>query len=362
MYELARRLPDTDLTVFAPAGRGGREFDGASGVRVHRVPGSRHGSVLWLFVLALAVLSRSLIGRPDAIVCGHVVTAPAALLLQAIMRIPYLLFVHGVEIRGRRWRRPIDFALRRADIVLANSAFTRECVLERGVRPNRIRVLYPGVDPRFFAGARDAPDADRASRRRTILSVSRLDEHYKGHDMMLRALPLVRAKCPDVRYVIVGAGVLLEYLKNLARSLDVADAVDFVGEVSDEALPDLYRQCDVFVQLSREDRTGGVEGFGIVCLEAAAAGKPVIAGASGGLPCAVRHGETGLLVDPEDLAAVTDAVVSVLTNRAFAAELGRCGCRRVERELTWDVMARSARRIVGDLLGEREGELSASYS
>lgn len=358
MYELARRLPDADVTVFAPASAETGDVDQTLGAHMRRLRGSRRGSVPWVFVLTLAVLWRSLLKRPDLILCGHVVTTPAAMLMQKLLRIPYILFVHGVEIRGRRWRRPIDIALRRADLVLANSAFTRQCVIDRDVRPDRIRILNPGVDPSLFVIPRGRSAEDRGGA--TILSVSRLDEHYKGHDTMLHALPLVRAKCPDVRYVIVGNGVLREYLQNLARSLGVADVVDFVGEVPDERLPAMYFDCDVFVQLSREDRTGGVEGFGIVCLEAAAAGKPVIAGASGGLLSAVSDGETGLLVNPGDPAAVADAVVSILTDRVYAARLGRAGRERVDRELTWDAMASSARRIIEDLLDRRPAPSASS--
>jgi phosphatidylinositol alpha-1,6-mannosyltransferase len=362
MHELAVRLPDAELTVFAPTARGSRQFDRSLASRVIRLHGSSRGSVPWLFVLMLAVVWRSLVHRPDVIVCGHVVTAPAAMLVRAVLRIPCILFVHGVEIRGRRWRRPIDFALHHADLVLANSAFTRQCVIDRRVPADRVRILNPGVDPNRFAADHDPPVPTRASRSPMILSVSRLDEHYKGHDTMLHALPLVRAKCPDVRFVIVGNGVLLDYLKNLARSLAVLDSVEFVGEVADDQLPRYYHDCDVFVQLSREDRTGGVEGFGIVCLEAAAAGKPVVAGASGGLLSAVVDRETGLLVDPEDPTAIADAVVSLLKNAEYANRLGRAGRERVERELTWDVMAQSARRLVGEIVGEPRVAASASSS
>src|SRR5439155_19430897 len=122
------------------------------------------------------------------------------------------------------------------------------------------------------------------ARDRIILSVGRLTEPYKGHDTVIRALPLVKAKCPDVRYVVAGDGPLRDYLGRVARSVGVADDVEFLGEIPDDALPDTYRSCDVLVQLSRESRAlGDAEGFGIVCLEAAACGKPVVAGRSGGL-------------------------------------------------------------------------------
>jgi phosphatidylinositol alpha-1,6-mannosyltransferase len=348
MYELARRLPDVELTTFAPATNGGRAFDAAATIRVRRVRGARRGPVPWVVFLTLRVLAVSLVRRPALIVCGHVVAAPAALLLRAVLRIPYIVFVHGVEIRGRRWRRVIRYGLRRADIIVANSAFTRTLVLKYGVDRHRVRIVYPGVDTALFADRGFA----RSKEEHTILSVSRLDEHYKGHDRVLRALPLVQARFPNVRYVIAGSGALSDYLRRMAQALGVGDVVEFRGEVSDKVLISLYSECDVFVQLSREAPNGGVEGFGIVCLEAAAAAKPVVAGRSGGLPDAVRDGETGLLVDPEDTLAVADAIVSLLENPARAVDLGRQGRMRVEREFTWDGMGRRVRALIAELLRE----------
>ena len=101
--------------------------------------------------------------------------------------------------------------------------------------------------------------------------------------------------------------------------------------------------------MSREARSGGgAEGFGIVCLEASASGKPVVVGRSGGLPDAVIDQVTGLLVDPEDHGAVADAIARVLRDGALSARLGRAGRDRVVRELTWDHMAARARAIFGE--------------
>jgi phosphatidylinositol alpha-1,6-mannosyltransferase len=358
MYELARTLPDADLTTFAPAVAGSRAFDGLRDVRVQRVGGAHRGPRPWVFLLALVVCAASVVRRPALIVCGHVVTMPAARLLQLVLGIPYVVFVHGVEIRGRRWRRLIGRGLRRADMIFTNSVFTQSAVLRYGIDADRVRILYPGVDPRLFTGTRPGGAAGR----KTILSVSRLDEHYKGHDRILRALPLVRARCPEVRYVIAGGGILHRYLRQMASSLGVADIVEFRGEVPDEALPSLYADCDVFVQMSREAPNGGVEGFGIVCLEAGAAGKPVVAGRSGGLPDAVRHGETGLLVDPEDTIAVADAILSLLENPEWAADLGRRGRTRVQQDFTWDAMGLRARGLIAELLQEPPGKACAYSS
>src|SRR5207244_10531592 len=129
------------------------------------------------------------------------------------------------------------------------SRFTRSAVLDLAVPPERVRVLYPGVDVQRFSPAGDGASETRA---RTLLTVARLADLWKGHDTAIRALPLVKAKCPDVRYVIAGDGPLRDYLERVARSVGVEQDVAFLGEVRDEALPDLYRSSDVVVLLSRE--------------------------------------------------------------------------------------------------------------
>jgi len=218
-----------------------------------------------------------------------------------------------------------------------------------GVPAERIRILHPGVSHERFAAARKP----QRSPGRMILTVSRLNERYKGHDMVIRALPLVRAKCPDIRYVVAGEGQLRPYLTQLAASIGVDDIVQFAGEVSDEVVIELMQACDLVVQISRESADGGAEGFGIVCLEAAAASKPVVAGRSGGLTDAVIDGVTGLLVDPNDLEAIADAILTILLNPDLGSRLGRAGQARVANEFTWDHMAQRARSIFREVLAQR---------
>ncbi len=351
MFELARWLPEAEVMVFAPAMPGDRRFDAASGCRVKRIGTSRTGQPAWLLRLGVSVLGTCLRRRPDLIVCGHVITAPAAVLARRLLGIPYLVIAHGYEIRRQRKRRLITRLLRSAAGVVANSQFTQAAVIALGVSPARVWVLHPGVDPEKYApdpsGAGAGLETVRGSK--TILSVSRLNELYKGHDIVIRALPLIKAKCPDVRYVIAGDGRLRDYLSQVACSIGVEQDVVFLGEVSEEALRDLYRSCDVVVQLSRESASGGgAEGFGIVCLEAAACGKPVVAGKSGGLVEAVRDGVTGILVDPLDVGAAAEAIVSVLQDASLARRLGRAGRETVLSGFTWSRMAQEARRIFAD--------------
>lgn len=363
MFELARRLPDARVTVFARAATGDAGFDAGARIRVRRLRSAVRGPVPWVFRLCGATLRSCIVARPDLIVCGHVLAAPAALVVRRVFGVPYVVFAYGYEIRRRRRQRIVSRLLRGADMVIACSRFTRSAVLGHGVAPERVRVLHPGVDPDRFRpelGGRAAhPNGDA----RIMLSVARLTELYKGHDTAIRALPLIKAKCPDARYVIAGDGPLGDYLVRLARSVGVERDVVFLGELADEALADLYRSSDVLVLLSRESASeGGAEGFGIVSLEAAACGKPVVAGRSGGLLDAVVDGETGILVDPLDTGAAAQAIVSVLQDPALARRLGEAGRRRVLEGFTWDAMAAEARRLFAKAVGQTWTPSAASSS
>jgi phosphatidylinositol alpha-1,6-mannosyltransferase len=298
-------------------------------------------------------IARSLRWRPDLIVCGHIVTAPAALLAKWLLRVPYVVFTYAYEIRRKGRRHLAGFALRRTALVIASSRFTEASVRVHGVSPERVRILHPGVDPKRFTPDPNSHKQPTMPVAKILLSISRLSDRYKGHDTVIRALPLIKAKCPEARYLIAGDGRLREYLGRIAQSVGAEREVVFLGEVSDEALAGLYRSCDVFVQLSREAGSGGgAEGFGIVCLEAGACGKPVVAGRSGGLLDAVSDGVTGILVDPKDLGAVAEAILAVLQDPALGQHLGQQGRARVLQEFTWDHMAQRARRLFAEAAGK----------
>lgn len=350
MGELAERLPDADVRVFAPAVLDSDAFDRGSRCRVTRLWSARLGRVPWLLQLIATTLLECLTRRPDVIVCGHFIAAPAAYLPWRLLGVPYIVFAYGHEVRRKRARRPQSFLMRNAALVLACSRFTRSAVLDLGVRPERARVVYPGVDARRFRPI----DGIAPTRAKTILTVSRLADRYKGHEIAIRALPLVKMNCADVRYRIAGEGPLRDHLSRVAHDVGVESDVEFLGDVADEDLPDLYRSCDLFVLLSRESpRDGGAEGFGIVFLEAAACAKPVVAGRSGGIVDAVQDGVTGVLVDPEDVDAAAGAIISVLQDPSNAKRLGDAGREMVLNRFTWDRVIRDARAAFAEVVRQR---------
>ena len=170
----------------------------------------------------------------------------------------------------------------------------------------------------------------------------------------MSALPSLLKTVPNLQYWIAGDGPERGGLECLARSLDVAHAVRFLGDVShDESssgiphLPELYRRASIFVMPAQVDiESGQGEGFPLVYLEASASGLPVVAARSGGAAEAVIEDETGLLVPPDDPPALAQALTRLLNDAALRQRLGRAGRRWVEREMNWDRVGRQFMSII----------------
>jgi phosphatidyl-myo-inositol dimannoside synthase len=290
------------------------------GLVIRRVP-ARGSGMASLVRLNLAALRAATRFRPDLIVSGHVVTSPAAAVLRRLLRRPVVQYLYGIELSARQSL--TRFACARADVCIGLSRFTRELAMAAGAPADRIEIIPPGVDP-----VEERP-VERFARP-TIITVARLEDRYKGHDVMLRALPLVRRLVPDVQWLVVGDGPLRQHYEQLANGYGLAGAIQFVGEVADEERDRQLARAHVFAMLSRLDPRGGGEGFGIVYLEAAQSGLPVIAGNVGGAKDAVEHERTGLLVDPTDHVAVAEAASTLLTDGKLAEQLGSAGRARVQ--------------------------------
>nr|MBI3612484.1 glycosyltransferase family 4 protein [Nitrospirota bacterium] len=351
-YQLARALAKHDrvtvLTVRMPGWKAFDEGQTFMTVRVPNIPFLREA----LFLRTILRIHRT---EPiDWIVSA--VWFPCGLLAHVshnLRGIKYAVAAHGSEIfddylTARRVVKSLCRAwkgrmLQQAAWVLPVSHYTKEQLAKAGVAAP-MRVLHNGVDTDVFRPAPKSPalmsrlDIEPATT--VLLTVGRLDLH-KGHDVVMRALPLVREHIPGIAYVIVGSGPERARLEQLADRLGLAGIVKMVGTVAEADLVDYYNLCDLFIMPSRAmpGRLDLVEGFGIVFLEAGACGKPVIGGNSGGMSDAVLAGVTGLLVDPLDVQAIAQAVVRIGTDREYAERLGRNGRRRCEEDMNWASLA-----------------------
>jgi phosphatidylinositol alpha-1,6-mannosyltransferase len=241
----------------------------------------------------------------------------------------------------------------RAHVIIVNSEHTLQEYRLFGGKNSRVLKIAPGVDARRFIPSidcRNIIDKYDLGGKRVLLTVSRLVKR-KGHDLVFKALPIIAEQIPQVTYLIVGSGSQEAHLRTLATELGVADRVVFSGYAPEGDLPSYYNACDVFVMPSRQiEGREGIEGFGIVYLEANACGKPVIGGNSGGVAEAVQDGVTGFLVDPLDHHAFASAVTKLLCDHDLARRLGMQGRERVEREFAWEKQASRLRNALEEAL------------
>jgi phosphatidylinositol alpha-1,6-mannosyltransferase len=363
MAELARRYPPGSLVISTAQHPDAPDLDGSFPNRIDRLPlparrlKTLQGILLWS--RRAAVLARST--GAEFIWCGNI--KPAAYPAKWTMErqgVPFGILLHGGDLlilqhqvhQSALKRRTAKALLSAAAVLVANSNWTRErCLtlldeLEVEISPDRVRAVPLGADPEAFRPGVD-PTEVRARYRleegRWLLSVARLTRH-KGIDTALQALALLRDDYPDLRYAVVGTGEEGEALAREARDLGVADRVRFLSGVPDRDLPALYNCAEIYLGVSRllEQR---VEGFGISLVEASACGVPVIAGRSGGIPEAVRDGETGLLVDAESSREVAGALRRLLDDQGLRRRLGSAGRRAVETRFNWDRVTADLARI-----------------
>jgi phosphatidylinositol alpha-1,6-mannosyltransferase len=339
LHRVASGLDGFDVRVLTAAAPGAERFDASSGVQTSRVraPSGAAGNA----ALDVSALIHGARFRPHVVLSGHIVTSPAAYLLRRIARARTVQYFYAKEIGARP--RLAAFAARRATASIAISSYTEQLLAQAGVRDVDVRRIPPGVDL-------PAQAAPLPAQRPTLVTVSRLSDPYKGHDVVTRALARVRETVADVEWVVIGDGPLRARLEALARSQGVEGAVRFLGAVPDRERDEWLRRADVFVMPSRlpERRIAG-EGFGIVYLEAGAAGKPVVAGNVAGALDAVRDGETGLLVDPTDPGALAGAITRLLCDRDLAARLGAAGAEHA-RAFAWPLIAARVRDVLRELL------------
>ena len=232
---------------------------------------------------------------------------------------------------------PLLLSLTVANHVMVNSLSTLK-QLPPAFR-KKATVLYPGVDPEELGTAQQTGSTRS---HRTVLFVGRLVRR-KGLTDLLSAFEIVSESVPDCRLVIVGDGPFRPELEELVSRSSARDRIELKGMLTGRPLYQEYASCDVFVMPSRATSVD-TEGFGMVFLEAAYFSRPAVGTRAGGIPEAVVDGETGLLVDQEDVNGLASKITTLLTDRALSDRLGRRARERVLSEYTW---AMATRRFMG---------------
>ena len=277
-----------------------------------------------------------------------------------------ILYTHGEEIASSSVRllgRLRGYFLRQADAIISVSQFCKDGIVSNyGISPSKIHVVSNGVDLETFCkGERDRTVfAPKIRDRVIILSVSRLVER-KGQEFLIRAMPDILREIPQAQCVIVGAGPLESFLKDLTAKLKLDDSVSFQGSVPLDELVRFYRAADVFVLPCRTMPDNSTEGFGLVFLEANACGMPVVAGAAGGTVEAVIDGKTGLLVDGTNVQEISTAVKRILRDPEFAKQLADGGWRRAQ-DVGWSKVAQQFLGVCQETLEDKPTQRNSAVT
>lgn len=210
---------------------------------------------------------------------------------------------------------------------------------------DKIEVIPNGVDVEKFQ-PKKASDNDDGS---IIFFLSVLDEFhkYKGLDYLLEALRIIKNKIPEVKLIVGGKGVLLDYYQEMAASLGLKENVEFVGFIPDEEIADYYSHANVFVLPSISSLQ---EGFGIVALESLACETPVVTTDIVGVAQDLKKVEAGIVTPPRDIKKLANAVTQILCDPEMQKEMGHRGRMLVVEKYTWKGVATSMEKVYKEIL------------
>lgn len=357
MLTLVVGLEPSEVIVVAPEIRGAKEFDQEVECEIIRLP-SLNGR-LW----PSSSLGRYLIGivkTRKIDVVAFAAMLPLGVLGPKIARasnVPFIVWHHGAELVGLArmpgLRQLMRSVARKAILQFAVSEWTRQEVIRSFGYASPVHLLRVGVDLDEFNPRIDGSEV----RRRTgfedaqvIVCVGRLVPR-KGQDTLIRILPGILRRHPKARLLIVGDGPSRGRLERLAAQNSVMNEVHFSGEVNANELSSYYAAGDIYASPIRTRKFGlEAEGLGVVFLEAAAMGLPVVAGISGGTAEAVKNGKTGILVDGGDDEAVRDGLERLLGDAVLREEMGRAGRLWMESEFDRQKLPQEFRAIMAEVV------------
>jgi len=347
---LLERRPPESLVVLASRAPGWEAYDAALPYPVARRPTS-----MLLPTRATARAAAELAAAHGCDTAFFGAAAPLGLLAPALREAGVRRLVGATHGHETGWvavpgaRQLMQRIAAGLDLVTYISEYTRSRLAPALGGRTELAQLSPGVDVALFT-----PSADGAAVRRryglgqapVVVCVSRLVAR-KGQDVLIAAWPRVLARHPGARLLLVGGGPAEASLRRAIGAGGLQDSVVLTGGVPAGELPAHYAAGDVFAMPCRTRRAGlDVEGLGMVFLEAAACGRPVVAGTSGGAPEAVRDGVTGHVVQPRSPEAVATAITGLLDDPAKARAMGAAGRAWVEERWSWTTIAATFARLL----------------
>jgi glycosyltransferase involved in cell wall biosynthesis len=303
--------------------------------------------VIYAFLRAVITVPRS--NHVKMIHLSDALLTPLGLALRTLLRVPVIVTVHGLDVTysNRLYQWIIPKCLSRMDKIICVSSYTRRQCIRRGVPASLCEVIPNGVNMEEFSGnftAQGMRNLQAAAGhvirgRKVLLTVGRLIERKGVVHFLTEIMPRLLAQRDDICYLIVGEGSQRDLIETRIASLHLGDNVALLGRVDDDTLRAAYSIADLFI-MPNIPVQNDIEGFGLVALEAAAAGRYVVASRLDGIPEAIVPGQNGTLLDPLDSDAFVIAILDLLEDDERREELGQKACEFVRSRYSWDIIAR----------------------
>jgi len=357
---LAKNLAkNNDVHIITTFMDGTERLEDYEGVKIHRIGKKRkftqRGDFLQRLKFNSEVVSEILRLRPDIVESSGFVSYAGGYRGAKKINIPAVVTVHevwqGEWVQNMGWVNGLvghffekHYLKYPFDRYIAVSNFTKEKLIKKiGIAKEKIAVVYNGIDLNLYKTTR----VKEKYANPTILTVCRLVV-YKRVEDLIRALNILKPDFPDIRLKIIGTGPRENYLRNLSKKLGIEDNIDFFGKINDtREMIKILKRSHVFALPSI------AEGFGMVVVEAIAAGIPYVASDIPPIREVTMGGVGGLLFEPKNYKELADAISKLLDDKKMRDKLSEAGKELVKRRYTWDVVSREYEKVYIELLRYR---------
>jgi len=318
MWGLAKEMSKNFMIkVFADYQENHKEFDQQENFSIERVGGIKFLRKIRKAQLVNEFLKKS---KVQGIIADHW----KSLELIKTDKKKYCL-IHGKEInhpKGSSLNKRVIKILNNLEMVIANSEYTKDLAINKGVNKEKIKVINPGVSPVKELNKNSLEKVESLLKVKTprLITVSRFDKR-KNHEKVIMALRNLKQQYPDIVYICIGYGDEEQKLKKLVQELDLNSQVMFFKDIGNDLKNALIAKSDIFVMPSIIHKTS-VEGFGIAYVEAGQYAIPSLGGKDGGASDAIDHDKTGLICDGNSLDEIYSSLNSMIENKKYL-ELGK---------------------------------------
>ena len=258
-----------------------------------------------------------------------------------------ICLIHSKEInhkKGSLLNKRVLKVLNNVDYVISNSQFTKNLAINYGVNSEKIIVINPGVEPLKEIDLKSLEEAENLFQNKSprLITVSRFEKR-KNHEKIIMSLRNLKQLYPNIFYVCIGYGEEEENIKNLVKELNLENHVLFLKNITQELKNALLAKSNVFVMPSIVYKKS-VEGFGIAYIEAAQHGLPSIGGKDGGEADAIKHNETGLICDGNNLEEIYSSIDLILKNNSYKTFINKT--KEFAKKFEWDNIVQNYLKIL----------------